>query len=352
MDTRHFHKLLFDLGSDLLPSAGAVIAVSGGADSMALLHGLHNVNTLRGCGWRLHVAHLDHGLRSDSRQTAEFVSRTATDLEWPFSIDARDVRDLARTTGTSVEEAGRNARYEFLETVATQQRLQTVAVAHHAEDQAETVLHRILRGTGMAGLAGIPRRRPIREGSDVEIVRPLLAMRRDDLRGYLTQKKLAWMDDATNEDASAATRNRIRHDLLPSIVKHINPEIVPALVRLAEQADRSSRTLRQLATEALERISLDSPVDEMLLSASSLAALPKGLQTEVVVASLARLGVARKRSGFERREPMATLATAETQPSRIELAGGAWVERRGDRLRFAGNTAPPSSQIAPSAFSE
>jgi tRNA(Ile)-lysidine synthase len=204
----------------------------------------------------------------------------------------------------------------------------------------------------MAGLAGIPQRRSIREGSDVEIVRPLLAVRRDDLRGYLTQKKLTWMDDATNDDVSAATRNRIRHDLLPSIAKHINPEIVPALVRLAEQADRSSRALKQLATEALDRISLDSPADELLLSASALAALPRGLQTEVVVVLLTRLGVGRKHVGFERIEAVASLADGVAQSSRIEIAGGWCVERRGDRLRFAKDPAPPSSQIASSAFSE
>jgi len=335
MDTRHFHKQLFDAGCRLLPSGGAVVAVSGGADSMALLHGLHAVNTMRDCGWRLHVAHLDHRLRADAPQAAEFVRQAAADLGLSCSVGERNVRDLSQSTDTSIEEAARNARYEFLEGVAMQQRLQAVALAHHADDQAETVLHRILRGTGLTGLAGIPQRRPIREDSDIEVVRPLLTVRRDDLRAYLARRKLTWLEDATNEDVSVATRNRIRHDLLPTIAAHVNPEIVPALVRLAEQADRSSQAMRQLATDALDRISLDSPADEVCLGASALASLPRALQTEVVVVSLSRLGVARKRIGFERIETVADLAQIAGHPRRIELAGGLWVERRGDRLRFA-----------------
>lgn len=342
MDTRHFHKLLFDVGCRLLSSDGAIVAVSGGADSMALLHGLHAVNTMRGCRWRLHVAHLDHGLRADSRQAAEFVARVAADLELPCTTRETNVGDLSHATGTSTEEAGRNARYTFLEEVATQEGRPTVALAHHAEDQAETVLHRILRGTGLTGLAGIPQRRPIREGSDVEVVRPLLAVRRDDLRAYLARRKLTWMDDATNDDVNAATRNRIRHDLLPMIAEHVNPEIVPALVRLAEQAERSSRAIRHLATDALDRIALESPADELRLTASALAVLPRGLQTEVIVVVLARLGVARKRVGFERIEAVADLADGDNQPGRIELAGDVWVERHGDRLRFARNATHPS----------
>ncbi len=352
MDTRHFHKHLFGTGRRLIHAGGAVVAVSGGADSMALLHGLHAVNTMRDCGWRLHVAHLDHGLRGDSPQAAEFVQQIASDLGLPCSARERNVHDLSQSAGTSIEEAARNARYAFLEDVARQQRLQTVAVAHHADDQAETVLHRILRGTGLTGLAGIPERRPIREDGDIEIVRPLLTLRRSDLLAYLHRKRLSWLEDATNQDIHAATRNRIRHDLLPMIATHVNPEIVPALARLAEHADRSSRALRQLARGAFSGIVLDSPTGEVLLGASALASLPRALQAEVVVLSLALLGVARQSIGFERIEAVADLADGEGHPRRIELAGGVSVHRRGDRLRFAADAAWPSPRIAPSASSE
>ena len=335
MDTRQFHKQLFDAARRLIPRGSTVVcAVSGGADSMAMLSGLHAVNQMRRCGWTLHVAHLDHNLPHDSAAMMAFVRRAATAMELPCTTDVVDVIALSRASGRSVEEVGREVRYGFLHRVAHQVGAGFVAVAHHADDQAETVLHRILRGTGLRGLAGMPDRRPIEQGTAIQIVRPLLAMRRIDFTAYLQRRGIYFMHDATNDDVLAATRNRIRHDLLPQIEQTINPNVVAALVRLAEQADRAGRAIRELAQTALADLRSGSDEGEICLDATALALLPRAVQTEIVVIVVEQMGPGLRGLGNERIEAVADAAIGDGRYRRIELPGGLVVERRGRRLLF------------------
>ena len=335
MDTRQFHKQLFDAARRLIPHGSTVVcAVSGGADSMAMLGGLHAVNKMRRCGWTLHVAHLDHGLPHDSEGMMAFVRRAAEALGLPCTTDVADVVALSRASGRSVEDMGREVRYAFLHQVARQIGAAVVAVAHHADDQAETVLHRILRGTGLRGLAGMPDRRPIEQGSAIQIARPLLAMRRFDFAAYLQRRGIEFMHDATNDDVLAATRNRIRHDVLPQIQKTINPNVVAALVRLAEQADRAGRAIRALAETALRDIRIGSGDEETCLDVTAFARLPRALQTEIVVMVVEQSGSGMRGLGNERIEAVADAAIGDGRYRRIELPGGVLVERRGTRLYF------------------
>jgi tRNA(Ile)-lysidine synthase len=335
MDTRQFHKQLFDASRWLIPRGSTVVcAVSGGADSMAMLSGLHAVNTMRRCGWTLHVAHLDHHLPHDSAAMMAFVRRAAAGFGLPCTTDVVDVIALSRASGRSVEEVGREVRYAFLHRLAQQIGAAVVAVAHHADDQAETVLHRILRGTGLRGLAGMPEQRPIETGSDIQIVRPLLAMRRKDFIAYLRRRGIEYMHDVTNEDVLAATRNRIRHELLPQIEQTINPNVAAALVRLAEQADRAGRAIRDLAETALKDIHLGSNDGGICLDATALTRLPRALQTEIVVMVVERLGSGLRDLGTERIEAVVDAAIGDGGYRRIELPGRLAAERRGNRLRF------------------
>ncbi len=335
MDTRRFHKHLFDVARRLIPRDGVVLcAVSGGGDSMALLHGLHAINTMRGCGWRLHVAHLDHGLPQDSAAMMAFVRNAAARLGLPFVAERVDVVTAAGETGESIEEAGRKVRYDFLERAAENAGARVVALGHHADDQAETVLHRILRGTGLRGLAGMPERRPIRSSVEIEIVRPLLEMRRDDLRDYLRRRELGFMHDATNDDVHAARRNWMRHELIPLIEGTLNPEVGVALVRLARQAGRAHCAIETLAATAFDRLRLESTQGSVVLDSSGLSALPRAMRTELITYVLKRLGAGRKAIGFERIEAVADAAEGDGRLRRIELPGGLLVERRGARLIF------------------
>ncbi len=215
--------------------AHLVLAVSGGPDSMALLHG-----AARG-RWRLTVAHLDHALRPDSADDATFVADAAATLGLAAVVRRTDVAALARAEGRSLEEAGRTARYRFLAEVAGQDGL--VAIAHTADDAAETVLINLLRGSGIAGARGIPARRG-------NVVRPLLAQRRAALRDALDAAGIAYRLDPSNADP-AFLRNRVRAEVLP-LLERLRPGAVESLTRFATLAADDDALLDALAAAELE----------------------------------------------------------------------------------------------------
>ena len=195
--------------------------------------------------WSLHVAHLDHALRAESTDDAEFVASQAAERDIPFHAERIDVGALAREQRRSIEEAGREARYAFLERVALGVGGGAhVATAHTADDSAETILLNIARGTGVTGLRGIP----VRRGP---IVRPLLHARRGVLRKHLNDAGVPFRQDPSNTDLRHA-RNRVRAEVLPAL-ERINPGAVDALLRLGRLAADDDDLLTRLASEELER---------------------------------------------------------------------------------------------------
>jgi tRNA(Ile)-lysidine synthase len=212
-------------------------AVSGGADSVALLLGLAEVRAA-GPG-RFVAAHFNHRLRGrESDQDQAFVEELARKLGVQCIVAAVPEGDLdAARGGQGLESAARQARYEFLSRAADHCGARYVATAHTADDQVETILHHILRGTGLAGLAGIPRTRPLTTAAT--LIRPLLSVTRQEVLDYLEQLGESWRDDSSNR-LTDLTRNRIRLELLPRLEKDFNPQVRAALLRLgrlAEEAD-------------------------------------------------------------------------------------------------------------------
>lgn len=335
MDQRHFHRRLHEATRRLIPSRSSIVcAVSGGVDSVALLHGLLRVNEIHARGWRLRVAHLDHGLRQESAEDARFVESLCRQLGISCTIDTADVRAQAAATRESIETAARRCRYEFLSRVAGEADARVVAVAHHADDQAETILHRILRGTGLRGLAGMPQDRPIHAGGSVRLVRPLLGFRQAELREYVQRLGQTWRHDVTNDAPASATRNRIRHELLPMIEQSVNPQAAEALVQLGEQARRVSEVLRACAEESLLKVSESTGHRQWSMRSRALAMLPSAIQAECVMIVLERLGVGLGEIGSERIEAILALTEGRGDRRHVELAGGVRVERRGDVLMF------------------
>ncbi|HXF60531.1 MAG TPA: tRNA lysidine(34) synthetase TilS, partial [Caldilineaceae bacterium] len=246
---QHHHRL-FPAPSAAAPPTPVVVAVSGGADSICLLHALHHCRSVLGLA--LHVAHLDHALRPTSAEDAAFAGEQAAALGLPFhTARLAPGRLLDRPEG--VEAAARQARYAFLYDVACQvggtENPAVVAVAHHQDDQAETVLMNFLRGSGPAGLAGMAwaTRLPHPGAVPVRLVRPLLGVARAAILAYLAAYGLPWREDATNQETSYL-RNRVRHTLLPRLqemIQEINPALVETLARTADlfaaEADRAAR---------------------------------------------------------------------------------------------------------------
>jgi tRNA(Ile)-lysidine synthase len=213
----------------LLPQSGCVVVgVSGGPDSVCLLHVLQYLCAPDGFfpQVKLHVAHLDHLLRGEeSRAEATFVADLAARWKLPCTVAQRDVAAQARTGHQSIEEAARAARYAFLREVAAQVGAVRIAVGHHADDQVETLVMHWLRGSGTAGLAGM---RPLEK----EIIRPLLGARRDEILAYCARHRLTFCEDTSNQDPRFL-RNRIRHALLP-VLEGYNPNLRETLLRNAE----------------------------------------------------------------------------------------------------------------------
>ncbi len=222
--------------------ARLILAVSGGPDSMALLHGAARLLGTDAIAWRLTVAHLDHGLRADSADDGRFVADAAAALGLMCELRHADVAALAREGGQSVEGAGRVARYAMLEQLAGDDGW--IATGHTADDAAETVLLNLLRGSGMTGLRGIPARRG-------RIVRPLLAERREWLRSRLDAAGSDYRVDPSNADA-AYLRNRVRSELLP-LMEEIRPGAVGRIVQFAALAAGDDGLLDELAEAELAR---------------------------------------------------------------------------------------------------
>jgi len=298
-----------------------LVAVSGGADSVALLHVLM---ALAGeLSLHLHVLHVDHGLRADSDRDAEFVRQLAGRLDVPA-----DVVRITVPSGGSLEAAARAARYAALGVHAQRLGAQRIAVGHTVDDQAETVLMRMLAGAGVRGLAGIP---PVRG----RIVRPLLHVRRRDVVAILQAAGLPWIEDPSNRDPKFL-RNRIRHELLPLLTDSYRADVVPALDRVARLCRDTVGAIERMATRELDRLATTAD-DAIVLPHAALAELPQQVAAEVLRQAAARLGSRAPLRAWAHRGLARILASPP--PRRPFRLGGVTVETSSGRIRLA--TAPP-----------
>ncbi len=205
-----------------------LVGFSGGPDSVCLLHFLHHLAGKK--HFEVVAVHVHHGLRGKQADAdARFCRNLCKQWDIPFLLKKKAVRALAKKQDLSIEHAARKARYEAFAATAKQTGASKVALGHHADDQAETVLLNLLRGTKPEGLSGIPVRRPLNK--QVEIVRPLFCITRAEVEEYVKENELPFVVDQTNQD-SAYTRNWIRHELLP-FLEQKQPQIRQHLVRLA-----------------------------------------------------------------------------------------------------------------------
>lgn len=342
---------MLTLSSSLLrPGDRVLCAVSGGADSTALLLLAHAAQTQLGIG--VAAVHVNHGLRgAESDADQSFAAGLCARLGVPFRAEQVNTEQYARENAETIEEAARSLRMQVFARTLTEGHANVVLTAHTLDDQAETVLMKLLRGAWTEGLAGIS---PVVELPGGRLLRPLLGLRRDALRAYLSEQGQSWREDSSNTD-ERFTRNRIRATLLPALRKE-NPSVDRTLANLAEVAReeeaRWSAELPRLLPHLVlpgkpvrggGRASSTAPGEQSLaLELERLRPLDAATRRRVVRAAARQLGA---RLSFDETARLLTLAgfpstppdpTVPTKPgSRLQLSGGLVAERSPRELRLS-----------------
>lgn len=318
-------ELVFrDATLELLPAGSRLLAaISGGADSVALLHLLRLFAPRR--QWNLVLAHLDHGLRRSSATDRRFVERLASDLGVECISEHRDVA-VERRRDESLEEAARRVRRAFLIESAKSASAVAIVTAHHRDDQAETVLMRLLRGVGPSSLRGIDAAGP------GPFVRPLLTLGRRDLRDWLERRGHTWREDRSNRDLRF-DRNRVRHQLMPLLERSFNACAADHLVRIAERLRVDSAHLDRLAARTYRRLSLGGPGNGTTLDAAGLTRQDPAIGGRVAVLALHAAGVDPRRVTSRHVTALLDLAAGPRGRS-SDLPGKLKAIRRGDRITF------------------
>lgn len=325
----------------MIPKKSTVIlGLSGGPDSLTLLHILKELESPENLN--IVPVHVNHQLRENADEEERHAAEICREWKLPCRVCRIDCRGLAREQKCSLEEAGRTARYRIFDEIAEEllregipkERIR-IALAHNGDDQCETLLQRIVRGTGIRGLAGIPSARSDEKG--YTIVRPLLSTSRKEIEDYVAEHALRPNYDESN-DSVEYTRNRIRRELIPYLEKYFNPEVKEALQSLANIAAPEEDYMEEQTRTALAALQRETPKGERILDAAGIRALHPAMARRVVAQ------VIRECSGDENLrytivENVLNILQSENPSASVNLPGGWRAERRYEKLVFR-KTAP------------
>jgi len=306
----------------LPPGAKVVVAVSGGADSMALLCALFHLRSVY--NMTLIVAHVNHQLRGEeAEQDALFVEQQAARLRLPFHKTCVDVKALQQSAGISVQQAARQLRYRFLYALCQALNVTRIALGHTADDQAETLLMRLVRGSGPAGFAGIPAVR-------LPFIRPLLTVSRPAIYSYLQSEHCPWVEDSSNVHM-AYLRNRVRLDLLPKLQQY-NPQIIRRLNELADMVRAESRVLEQQVDEwELQTLAWQAR-SKVEICCRLFGLAPLAIQRRLLCRVVEALATAPAAVGFRHIERLRQFIVSRNQEQRCSLPGEIGTERRAETI--------------------
>jgi tRNA(Ile)-lysidine synthase len=308
-----------------------LLAVSGGADSTALLYAMHTLKTENILSADIICAHINHQLRPvDAQLDEDFIIAQARDLKLTITTKKLDVRGFARKNKLSIETAARHMRIETLLNIAKANNCNSIATAHHKNDNAETILHRLVRGTGFRGLAGIWPTRLFAD--DIRFIRPLLSVTRNEIIEYLKKRNLKWRRDHTNADCTY-TRNFIRHRLLPALQQDCTGSLVERLSILAASARIFYNKVCDSADKAWPQLA-DSADNKIKLNVRMFLAQPPPVKVELVRRGLTAIGSGQRdltRRHFQR---ILRLAEQKVSGRKIELPTGFVVRKEYGNLIF------------------
>ena len=306
----------------LAPNVRVVVGVSGGPDSVSLIHLL---SRLQGeYNLSLWIAHLNHRLRGrEAEEEEKWVKQFGRELGIYVISDSCDVRLLAKRKKLSLEEAGRRARYSFLEHVANEVRASRIALAHTASDQVETFLMRLIKGAGPDGLSGIP---PVRNG----VVRPLIDTFREEIEAYCKENDLHPCQDSSNLDL-CFLRNRIRWDLIPHLSGQYNPRVGEALFRASQILRDEGDYLERETRKVLRSIVLGQKRNEVILDTQKLCRLHPAIRRRVLRKAVGEVGGDLKGITFDHINSALGMGSGRGT-KKLDFSGGIVVKREYDRL--------------------
>ncbi|NIP26508.1 MAG: tRNA lysidine(34) synthetase TilS [Phycisphaerae bacterium] len=309
-----------------------LLAVSGGADSTALLYAMHMLKTENILSADIVCTHMNHQLRGvDADMDEDFVIAQARGLNLPITTKHLDVRGFACKNKLSIETAARMLRIETLLNIAKENKCNSIATAHHKNDNAETILHRLVRGTGFRGLSGIWPARIFAD--DTRFVRPLLSVTRDEIIEYLNKRNLKWRRDHTNADCIYA-RNFIRHRLLPALQQDCSVSLVNQLSDLAASARKFYTKVCDLAQKAWPQLA-DCSANVLKLNLQTFLTYPIPVKVELVRRSLSAVGCGQRDLTRQHFKKILQLAEQNVGGRKIELPSGFVVRREYGNLIFA-----------------
>lgn len=309
---------------DMLPAGGVVLCcVSGGVDSMVLLHLLCALSRRQGAEFTLHACHFDHAIRPESKADARFVREQCGALGVPLHAIRVDVPYYARSHNLGLEEAGRKLRYDYFNKIADELGGAVIATAHHADDNAETLLLHLVRGSGLTGLGGIPPRRD-------NLVRPLLRCPRALIEAYAAEQHIPFVEDASNAD-TAYTRNFLRHQVMP-LLKTLNPNLTDTLTAASESLREDGAFL----TARAEALAMDAALaaGSVILPIASVTTAPTAIASRVVQAAVRKLEPELVLSAAQRKA-LLELCRGTDPGAHCDLPMGVSAQRVYDRLVFS-----------------
>ena len=320
-----------------MPARGQTIVagLSGGPDSVALLDALASLRRRR--GFRVVAAYLDHGLRAGAAEDGAFCAELCGGLDVPYRSGSADVRARAAREKGGLEQASRRERYAFLRRVRDEEGAVAIAVAHTRDDQAETLLLRLLRGAGATGLAGM---RP-RSG---DVLRPLLAVSRQDVLAHLRERGLAWREDPSNADL-AHRRNRVRHELLPYLEERFNPEVRAALARTASLLADEAAHVRTEAEALLARIGREEE-GALAVRREPLAEAPPAVARAAIRLALLRSGGLAQVGAVHVERVLLLARSRAPSGRRLPLPAGREARFTRDEVRFERRPEPGSKAVS------
>ena len=306
----------------------AVVGVSGGPDSVALLYALHQLS--KSYDLTLHVAHLNHGFRGkEALRDARFVEHLAEEMGLSCMVETCDVPAYKKKRSLSSQEAARIVRYQFLEEVRNKVNATKIALGHTANDQAETLLMWLFRGAGLKGLGGMP---PVRG----VIIRPLIETTRKEIEAFLSKKNISFVLDSSNQK-NEYVRNRIRQEIFPLLEEHYNPQIVKKLVNTAQILTIENDYLENKAQKVLDDITVSEKDTTVVIGKKELLALPLAMQLRCLRAMLQKVkGDLKRISSIHLYDILGIAASAEAHKV-LKLPDGIRVEKSYLRLKLTTN---------------